>query len=236
MKRLLILMLVVSIIGLVNPEFKLFAAETISSEQDQLASSQRIIPVYQLEKEVVTGMIFVGDSRLNAMQECCDFTSLGNAWVIAKDKAGLSWLTNKGVQLISDIMSENPDIDEWTLVMLLGVNDTYNATKYIKLYQGFDDVQVLCVSVNPVDVDKCDNYGYNGTLINSGIESFNSKLLDSEFVYLDTNSLMKVSGFQTTDGLHYTTETYETLFKLLELELQEYLAEADIDGSEILMI
>ena len=67
------------------------------------------------------------------------------------------------------------------------------------------------MSVNPCD-------GKRNSL-NTEIDNFNTKLSTSEFEYLDTASYLKTDGFSTSDGVHYTKDTYIKIWNRINLYL-----------------
>ena len=70
--------------------------------------------------------------------------------------------------------------------------------------------KVYFVSVNPTD----GNYEYLNTNINNFNQSLKQGLI-SDIKYIDSNSHLKSVGFKTTDGLHYTNETYQEIYNYI---------------------
>ena len=101
----------------------------------------------------------------------------------------------------------------------MGVNDLYRAESYISYINGkasswaSKGAHTYFVSVNPTEGS------YNH--LNSDIDSFNQKLKSglSNVSYIDTNSYLKSNGFSTTDGLHYTSDTYNKIYSYIKSHL-----------------
>lgn len=159
------------------------------------------------------GYIFVGDSRFVGMDNVCDIESISdNYFVVAKESMGYNWLVNTAIDEIEDIVKENSDIEEWFLVCGLGVNDLYNVDKYCDYYSELsEDYNIVFVTVNPVE--------YSKYVTNDNIEKFNKTLSSFDFVQVDTYSKLLEDGFSTVDGLHYTVDTYKSIFTILDNEL-----------------
>ena len=104
----------------------------------------------------------------------------------------------------------------------LGVNDNLKKKweDYIELITRLADstnAQIYYMLVNPVDEDLEYYSGYSVT--NSDIEYFNQMMvegLDPSIGIIDTNSYLKSIGFETKDGLHYTDETYQTIYEYIK--------------------
>lgn len=106
------------------------------------------------------------------------------------------------------------------MVSGLGVNDLYQADRYIQAYRTFEAAgnKVIAMSVNP-------SYGKRDSL-NKEINAFNEKLANSGLDYFDMNSHLWEVDFLTVDGLHYRKSTYLEILN----ELNHYIwAERDRD-------
>ncbi|MCR5101274.1 MAG: SH3 domain-containing protein [Butyrivibrio sp.] len=156
--------------------------------------------------EELSGMpyVFVGDSRTVQMGSVIGGTS--NTY-IAKVGEGYSWFTSTALSQISQYAGAGT-----SLIINFGVNDLYNADKYISLINSYIDewtdagIKVYYASVNPVE---------DTTVTNEEIDSFNQTLksgLDSRVTWIDSNSYLKNVGYSTTDGLHYSNSTYRTIY------------------------
>lgn len=144
------------------------------------------------------GTIYVGDSRFNGMEM---HVKKGEGYVVAKDSMGYTWLANEALPAIWSIKSSHPEINEWTIVSGLGVNDLYNINNYIQIYKNLSDCgfRVVALSVNPANSKR--------ESLNNDIEAFNTILKSSELEYLDTYNHLKEIGFETVDGIHYNKNT-----------------------------
>lgn len=190
-----------------------------------------VIPTFsvdakEIKDEPVVGYIYLGDSRFVGMNTYVHMDEMNNTYVVAKVGQGLNWLKKAAIKKIDSIISANQGIDEWIIITGLGVNDLGNVDKYIEYYDTLEDVTLILVSVNPVDKSKCDRYGYNGAALGKGIKNFNKKLQDTNYEYIDTYTELCEAGFGTVDGLHYTKDTYNLIYDLIE----EYL---DLRDTEI---
>lgn len=172
-----------------------------------------------------TGYIYLGDSRFVGMDKVCEVSEEDNTWVVAKVGEGLNWCKKTAVPEIAKIVEDNPDVDEWVLISGLGVNDTYNAKKYVEFYENLDDMTIVLCSVNPVEKSKCDKHGYDYSYLSKGIESVNAVLQDSDFPYIDVNSYLIENGYETADGVHYTADTYTDIYVYIGAELELILDE-----------
>lgn len=162
------------------------------------------------EAPVETGYIIVGDSRTVGMDMSVNTDDVdANIFVIAKVGKGYNWLVNTAMNEVETIKAENPDIEKWTIVTNLGVNDLGNCERYVNFYKGLED-EVVVVSVNPVR-------NYN-RVSNTSIDAFNERMRE-EFEYIDTNTMLRIRGYSTSDGLHYTGDTYRLIFSFIIHEL-----------------
>lgn len=172
-----------------------------------------------LFREPTAGYIYLGDSRFVGMDNVCHVSEEDNTWVVAKVGEGLRWCENTALDEVSTIINDNPDIDEWYLISGLGVNDSYNAAKYVEMYDSLDDVYVVLVSVNPMEKSKCDKYGYDYSALTRGANAMNEILRDTEYTYIDVSTHLEEVGFSTADGVHYTGDTYEEIYEYIKEQL-----------------
>ena len=160
---------------------------------------------YLQEQEPGIEYIFAGDSRTVQMSQAVNKVDF--AW-IAKVGEGYSYFSNEAVPQI-DAQAGAGSV----IIINYGVNDLYNAEKYIKLINKKVDswisagATVYYAAVTPVS-----NYP---TITNSDIEAFNTEMkngLDSRIGWLDGYSYLQNKGFSTGDGLHYNSDTYKSLY------------------------
>lgn len=172
----------------------------------------------------VSKYIFVGDSRTVGMYSyksnnysTANYSSggaheVGSDVYIAETSQGLSWLKSTGMPAAKKYFSSSSAV-----IILLGVNDTYNSDGYISyLKENYSSWKSTGVKVYFSAVGPC-NGGYSSN--NAGISSFNSKVqanLPSGVTWIDTYSYLNSNGFNTTDGLHYDKDTYEKIYNYIK--------------------
>lgn len=162
----------------------------------------------------VLGTIYIGDSRFNGMEM---YTGKGEGFVIAKDSMGYYWLTHTALNEVNRIKIENPDIDSWTIVSNLGVNDLDNCQNYINKFSKLKEAgdRVVIVSVNPTEGKR--------KQLNTKIDEFNKVMSESGLEYLDLNSHLKEVGYDTSDGVHYMKNSSIEIWN----EINAYLSAED---------
>ena len=105
---------------------------------------------------------------------------------------GLDWMQQTGIPNIENNIQQGS-----SLVILMGVNDLYQANNYISYLNSNATswknrgANIYFVSVNPTEGS------YNS--LNTDIDSFNQRLragLTSNITYIDTNSYLKSNGFR----------------------------------------
>ena len=102
------------------------------------------------------------------------------------------------------------------VVFCFGINDLGNVEKYISAYKNliakYKYANFFFMSVNPVNYSVSTAHGYSVT--NGQIEAFNTRLSQAMgFRYLSTYSWLKKKGFDTSDGIHYASNTYIKLYE-----------------------
>ena len=152
-----------------------------------------------------TPLVFVGDSRTVQMQMAVG--SSDKAY-IAKIGEGYSWFKNTALSEIPSFAGTGT-----TMIINFGVNDLANAGKYIQLVNNNIDawtnagITVYYAAVTPV--------GNCGSVTNAQIEAFNARLqseLDPRVQWIDGYTYLSQTGFSTPDGLHYSKDTYKSLY------------------------
>ena len=147
--------------------------------------------------------IFVGDSRTIGMRDAVN----DNCTYIGKEGEGYEWFSGEGIEELDAVLAGTSG---QTVIFNFGVNDPANISLYIDLYQSLKETYpgtaFYYLSVNPL----VDNEGFNTT--NEMISLFNATM-QSAFpdTYLDCNSYLNSTGFETVDGLHYTDESYRAI-------------------------
>lgn len=158
--------------------------------------------------------IFCGDSRTVLMGQAIN--NPADAYV-AKSKQGYLWFRSTGFGELQNYLTKNPKAK---VILNFGVNDLVNCSKYISFYQELFQMYPMArfyiVSVNPVDDE---NYPY---LIDHGksteeIEAFNRQMKAAfPTRYIDTYTYLQQNGFETEDGVHYSTKTYQDIYNYIK--------------------
>lgn len=176
-----------------------------------IVSSNHNNPVVTLnENQIENLMIYVGDSRVLGIQ---NDLNKSNITYIAESGKGYYWFSETAKTELSAYISADT---QKFVVINLGINDLGNIDQYINIYNSiipnYKNVKFYFVSVNPVNEELANLYGY--TVNNSQIEIFNQEL-SSKFVnYIDVYSQIK-DNFVTTDGIHYDAATNERIHKII---------------------
>lgn len=156
------------------------------------------------DKLTASKLHFIGDSRTCGMKNSI---SKQVNWTCESGK-GLTWLKQTAIPNKEKALKNNHRV-----IIMLGVNDLSKASDYATYINekakkwAEDGIKTYFVSVNPTE-GSYDKY-------NSKIDSFNSTIkssLSSDVKYVDTNSYLKTEGFTTTDGLHYDSSTYISIY------------------------
>ncbi len=149
--------------------------------------------------------LFVGDSRTVQLKMAVG--SSDKAY-IAEIGEGYSYFKSTVLPKISTCAGNGTK-----MIINFGVNDLANAGKYIKLVNNNIDtwinagITVYYAAVTPV--------GNCPTVTNAQIEAFNTRLqteLDPRVNWIDGYSYLQQAGFSTADGLHYSSDTYKSLY------------------------
>ena len=161
-------------------------------------------------------IIWVGDSRTlgmldalrRAKQEDEDF-------FVGKVGEGVHWFQEEGMSELTDVIEDHPDLP---VVLNLGVNDPQLVDEYVTAYwdviRACPDTHFYILSVNPLDEEFLIEDGQVAEQVFDDINSLNvAKMnvkLKEEFGsrYIDSASYLKSDGFDTVDGLHFSTQTY----------------------------
>lgn len=176
--------------------------------------------------------IHIGDSRTVGMCASitgdwsnCQFSNGGAMYngddiYIAQGSMGYSWFVSTAVPAVNSILKSNPDV-HYNIVSYMGVNYLLSdiqqyIPKYNELASGaWAGHNIVVVSVNPVNESIEAQHGYSTK--NSDIQSFNSQLKNgidtSKIKYCDVYNQI-VGSFSTSDGLHYSSSTYQNIYDL----------------------
>lgn len=175
--------------------------------------------------------IYVGDSRTVGM---CSANDIGNnSECIAEVGKGYGWLKTTAVPKIYTSLNKHNNAN---VVINLGVNDlgttdtnTINgqASNYAKIYNElaskYPKSKVIIVSVGVVsdsDFEKQKEAVNKGllytTISNQSVEAFNKAIKNnisgSNISYCDINTALKSKYKTAGDGLHYTNDTYKSIY------------------------
>lgn len=160
----------------------------------------------KLSGKAASGIIFVGDSRTVGLENAIK-ASITKKFV-AKSGSGYAWLSKNAYNHVKTYANKYKD---YAIVFNFGVNDLGNISSYINFYKKvvatYGD-RVYFMSVNPVNQSK-----YKGTATNKRIDDFNKKY--KAFAgnrYIDTCTYMRTTGFESPDGLHYSTAQYKKIY------------------------
>ena len=158
--------------------------------------------------------IFIGDSRFNGMSQQVGI--LSNEKYVAQDSKGYDWFINTAISAVNNYISSTNGT--YNIIINLGVNDMGNINSYISKYTSLANNdwkkhKIVIVSVNPVNDALAQKKGYK--VIDSSVVNFNNKMKNitskaSNISYCDTYSNIK-NNFKTSDGVHYTKETYKNI-------------------------
>ena len=157
--------------------------------------------------------IFVGDSRTEGIRLAI---APSNTKYIAKVSMGYSWLVSTAGPELKGYLNQNPDV---SVVLALGVNDLGNIQNYISYYKSlikkYPKTKFYVEAVTPVNEGVEAAHGY--TVKNKQITSFNKKMRAAvgKSRFINTYTYLKNSGFQTSDGVHYTSDVYRKLYNFI---------------------
>lgn len=186
--------------------------ETGMSEQD------RILPRHHI--------IFVGDSRTLGMQNAIHklMPDLDSCVFVGKVGEGCSWFLQEGQAQMAEAIRQYPDDP---VVLNFGVNDPDQISQYLDAYRGmiasFPDTDFRFLSVNPVQrakmIENGDSEEALALVTNSNISLLNDAIRNAfPDRYLDSSAMLKTTGFETVDGIHFTQQTY--------LKIHRFVAES----------
>lgn len=157
--------------------------------------------------------IFVGDSRMVGMSMSVSRTDTA---FVAEVGMGYYWLKSTALAELEKLLKMVPDAK---VILALGVNDLGEVSNYIscyrKLAEDYPRADFHVLSVTPVDYEKAVLSGY-GHVTNEKIMEFN-RSVQAVFgnQYIDAYTYLEQNGFETNDGLHYLTSTYQKLFNYI---------------------
>jgi hypothetical protein len=213
-------------------------------EQVQEMYEERYDEIQEANAELnkVYGNIFVGDKRFLDLDEDCEISDDEKNFVIADKDADYYWLRDEALDQIEDIVEEHSDIDEWTIVLNLGMNDWYDLAGYTNIYTDLaEKYNICCVNVMPID-NSIDSYtnddGEKIQTSNNRIKEFNSSIStfvttqeqineikknDKKVWLLTMYSLLESNGYTTEeDGISYNEDTNKYIYEFISMCLNTY--------------
>lgn len=169
-------------------------------------------------------VVFLGDSRtvqmyayLNNDWSGANYSSggvheVGSDVYVAEGSMGLNWLKSTGIPAAEKYFTSGTAI-----VILMGVNDLFNANNYIKyVNENVSNWKKNGSSLYFVSVNPCTgNYNY----LNTQIVDFNSTVkngLSNEVGWIDTYSQLNSNNISSSDGLHYGKNTYQIIYNYIK--------------------
>lgn len=190
------------------------APEVEAASENIVVYNEFITPseneIIEEEEEIVynTAYIFIGDSRTVGIQNVCDIAD-DNIFYICKVSMGWYWLESTALPRKEEIKALYPEYDRWVIMTNLGVNDLGNLYNYIGTYtdqmMDHEDEVWYFISVNPV------NEQIHHNVKNATIDNFNSVLQELPN-FVDTASILLTTGFESSDGLHYSATTNRLIY------------------------
>lgn len=144
---------------------------------------------------------WVGDSRTVGLSYFYDIS------YTAKVGCGINYFIQNSAYVY--------DLRGYNIVFNLGVNDLGNIWDYIYLYNNMPEDFISGNNIIVMSVNPC-NGGYS--YLNSQIADFNTTMQDNlreDITFLDSYNYLQNIGFTTTDGLHYTSNTYIDIYNFV---------------------
>ncbi|MSS15897.1 SGNH/GDSL hydrolase family protein [Porcincola intestinalis] len=186
--------------------------------ETEMPEQERSLPVHKI--------IFVGDSRTIGMQNALKkYLPDDDCVFVGKVGEGCSWFLSEGKSLMADAISQNPDAP---VVLNFGVNDPDQIDEYLAAYRDmvaeYPDTTFWFLSVNPVQRARMIEYGASEDALdlvtNTNITKLNLAVQQAfPGHYLDSSTILKLEGFRTVDGLHFTGQTYLRIHRFVVDEL-----------------
>lgn len=189
--------------NLLKQQLQKFLAPVMNTVEEETYTVETVPESTEAAVAQAHSVIFVGDSRTVGMRDAVN----DNCVYLGSEGEGYNWFASEGVAYLDQDIKLNDATD---VVINFGVNDPENVSLYIDLYHSliekYPDTSFYFLSVNPLE----DSEGFNTT--NEMISLFNATIAGAfPDAYLDSNSYLTETGFETTDGLHYTDDTYRKI-------------------------
>lgn len=177
---------------------------------------------------------FVGDSRTVGMKQALTYYGhdLSNCTFTAEIGKGYSWFIRQ-----DQLTTLSPSI----VILNLGVNDLGNQYRYQAAYEEYattcwSECPIYIVSVNPCSYPCTSVSNQRISAFNSSmeqwIEEFNKKNASASaeaipIRYIDTYHFLLTEGFASSDGLHYSSGTYERIYQYILDQIQESVGDGE---------
>ena len=209
-KKILSLIIILLIIVVTFPFMFTDASASIVDNTVEV-TNYRKVNIKEKSKNTYETLFILGDSRSVGMEYVDD--SISHQYT-AKVGEGYKYFNDNYEAVLEKATSSD------AIIINFGINDLSNIDKYIKLFNEIvknTEAKIYFLTVNPVDEEKEIKNGY--TIKNEDINAFNEKMikeLDSRITIIDSNSILQEEGFETTDGIHFTKETYEKILNIIE--------------------
>lgn len=198
----------------------------LTEQESSLPSSGK--PLSEEGKAVALHqIIWSGDSRTLGLRDALKKADrLDDDLFTGKVGEGVRWFREEGMGELSDLIRDYPGVP---VVLNFGVNDPQLIDEYVVAYwdviRANPDTSIYILSVNPLDEEFLIGEGQVNEAVFDTVNSLNvarmNVKLKEEFGsrYIDTASWLKSDGFDTVDGLHYTTRTYLRIHDYVVKEL-----------------
>ena len=170
---------------------------TMKGTREQTQKDAEIPVPENAENYTTRKLIFVGDSRTEAMYEAVGSDDIWSC----KVGAGYDWMTADGIPAIESQIDENSAV-----IILMGINDPSHLKDYITYINvrahewSAIGAETYYVSIGPVAGDP--------DVTNDQLATFNDSMQASlaGVTYIDIFTPMMENGFSTLDGTHYPDE------------------------------
>lgn len=160
--------------------------------------------------------VYIGDSRTVGLNNVCKMSLQDDTFVIAAVGKGYNWWIKDGMNTLTAIETEHPEYTSFTYIFNLGVNDPKNSAEYEDVITYLQEKGTCyVVSVNPVVDSKSPN------VKNKRIERLNNTYVQVADNYIDTYSYLIANGFSAPDGIHYSKDTYKTIYTLIQNQINQ---------------
>lgn len=180
-------------------------ADTPQTELQSYAAEDELMILPDLSKMRQDDIIWIGDSRTVGMSR-----TEKNDQYLAEESIGIRWMEEDGRPVLEALLDESGN---YPLVFCFGINDITEASRFVSVYRDMlehHDSRIMLMSVNPVDEYLESQNGYQ--VHNQEVKAFNQVIEDAfPDEYIDMYEYLMEQGYGSTDGVHYTEETYHSI-------------------------